>query len=252
MGASSGLGKRLAEKYILAGWKVGLAARNIEKLKAIALDFKNISPRYFENIEVARIDITQKDAPEKLEDLIGRLGGMNVYLHCSGILADEESLSEKSQNGVIATNAVGFARMVSAAYRYFRDNKESDGGRRQIAAVSSIAGIRGLSQLPAYSASKAFDTHYLEALRQRADAERLDLTVTDIKPGWTRTPLLSSGRRYMMEMDESRVVEKIFKAIENCRSSSVIGKRWKILTAIERVIPSLIWTRLHLPLWRDS
>lgn len=248
MGATSGLGRRLAEAYIVSDWRVGVAGRNVGKLEELC----RLAP---ERVEMAQIDITRDEAAGRLLQLVERLGGMDVYVHCSGILTDEEELSEESQMKVINTNAKGFAGMISAAYRYFsnRQHKESATGNRQryqIAAISSIAGIRGLAQLPAYSAAKAFDIHYLEALRQRADAEGLRLKITDIRPGWTRTPLLNAERKYMLEMDEEDVAKKIFKVINRGSNKSVIGKRWKVLTGLQRNLPTWLWTRLHLPLWK--
>lgn len=245
MGATSGLGRRLALRYIEAGWTAGLAGRNIGRLE----ELQSVAP---DRVEIERIDITCDDAVERLGILIEKIGGMNVYLHCSGILTDEDELTEDSQSRVIATNTMGFAVMTSAAYRYFRDNNGSIADRRQIAAITSIAGIRGLAELPGYSASKAFDIHYLEALRQRADARGLSLAVTDIRPGWTRTPLLSSGRRYLLEMDEKRVADLIYRAIERKSGNVVIGMRWKVLTTLQRMLPAGIWKKIHLPLWRDK
>ncbi|MDE6811135.1 MAG: SDR family NAD(P)-dependent oxidoreductase, partial [Muribaculaceae bacterium] len=237
MGATSGLGRRLAEDYINSGWEVGVAGRNKEMLERLRL----MAP---ERIKSAEIDITMEDAVSRLEKLIEILGGMNVYLHCSGILTDEDKLDEVSQMKVITTNAVGFARMISGAYRYYKRNGRGVGSGCQIAAITSIAGFRGLSELPGYSASKAFDIHYLEALRQRADAENLHLTITDIRPGWTRTPLLTSGKRYLLEMSEERVADSIFRAIEKKRRNVVIGLRWKVLTSFQRILPSSIWSKL--------
>lgn len=247
VGATSGLGRILAEAYISAGWRVGVAGRNVERL----LELSNIAP---DRVLMQQIDITRDDAAESLLNLVERLGGISLYIHCSGILMEEAQLSESSQLDVIETNVKGFARMVSAAYRYFRQRGAEANEHPQhfqIAAISSIAGTRGLSQLPSYSASKAFDIRYLEALRQRADAEGLSLTITDVRPGWTRTPLLSGNRSYLLEMDEMDVALRILKAIRRHRDNVVIGKRWKILTATQRLLPTCIWKRLHIPLWRD-
>lgn len=242
VGASSGLGRGLAERYIKAGNIVGVSARNVAALE----ELKALAP---ERVYVEKIDITSGDAPVRLEHLISQTGGIDIYLHCSGIFRDEDSLEEKSQVSVVQTNVTGFVRMISWVYNYFKKNSGEE-GNKQIAAISSIAGVRGLGELPAYSASKAFDSAYLEALRQKAHKERLHINITDIKPGWTRTPLLDKGRTYLLEMDSDRVTDEIFKAINKKRSVSVIGLRWKILTGVERIMPRWLWERLHLPLWK--
>ena len=136
--------------------------------------------------------------------------------------------------------------MCETAYHYFETSREP--GR--LVAISSIAGFRGLEMLPAYSASKAYDSVLLEALRQRSDGRNLPLRVVDIKPGWTRTPLLADDKHYMLEMDTETVADLIFKASLKAKRSVVIGLRWKLITSLERLVPSCIWQKIHIPIWK--
>ena len=239
MGATSGLGRALAERYIKAGWKVGAAGRNekaLAELTALAPD----------QVVTAKIDILSDDAPAELRQLISLCGGMDTYLHCSGVAMLNEELSLDTELKICETNAVGFTRMCETAYHYFETSREP--GR--LVAISSIAGFRGLEMLPAYSASKAYDSVLLEALRQRADGRNLPLRVVDIKPGWTRTPLLADDKHYMLEMDAETVADLIFKASLKAKRSVVIGLRWKIITSLERLVPSCIWQKIHIPIWK--
>lgn len=240
VGATSGLGRGVAEMFIEAGWIVGVAGRNVRALT----ELKESCPQ---RVYAAEIDIMSTEGPERLMALIEQIGGMDIYLHCSGILrAVDESLSIEDEVITAETNAVGFTRMVSAAYNYFASSRRP--GR--LVAISSIAGIRGLEALPAYSASKAYDSTLLEALRQRSRRDRLPLKIVDIKPGWTRTPLLDSDRHYLLEMDAERVVRSVFNATLHARRSKIIGLRWKILTGMERLLPAWIYERLHIDLWK--
>ena len=239
MGATSGLGRALAERYIKAGWKVGAAGRNekaLAELTALAPD----------QVVTAKIDILSDDAPAELRQLISLCGGMDTYLHCSGVAMLNEELSLDTELKICETNAVGFTRMCETAYHYFETSREP--GR--LVAISSIAGFRGLEMLPAYSASKAYDSVLLEALRQRADGRNLPLRVVDIKPGWTRTPLLADDKHYMLEMDAQTVADLIFKASLKAKRSVVIGLRWKLITSLERLVPACIWQKIHIPIWK--
>lgn len=238
MGATSGLGRALAERYIDAGWIVGVAGRNQPSLRELS----EIAP---ERVIPSQIDILSEDAPEKLLNLIEECGGMDIYLHCSGIALLDKEPSIDSEVQICETNAVGFTRMCIAAYRYFESTRRN--GR--LVAISSIAGIRGLESMPAYSASKAYDSVLLEALRQKSRSQGLPLRVVDIKPGWTRTPLLSKGKHYLFEMDADLVADKIYRASTKAKRSVVVGLRWKVITTLERMVPSCIWERIHIPLW---
>lgn len=239
MGATSGLGLGLAERFIMAGWTVGAAGRNEKALETLRAS----AP---EQVKTAVIDILSNDAPSKLYALIDECGGMDIYLHCSGIALLSDDLSIETEIKIAETNSVGFTRMVEAAFNRFESSR-SDG---RLVAISSIAGVRGLEALPAYSASKAYDTILLEALRQRADGLGLSLRVIDIKPGWTRTPLLDKNTRYLWEMDAEEVTDKIFRATLKARRSATIGLRWKFLTGIEKMVPAAIWHKIHIPIWK--
>lgn len=239
-GATSGLGRALAERFIMAGWTVGAAGRNAEALAEV----QRLAPS---RVMTMQIDVCRSDAPARLMDLANLIGGMDIYLHCPGILLDNDEMNVEKEVKMAETNAVAMCRMTSAAFRYFRDSHKA--GR--IVAISSVAGCRGLGDLPAYSASKAFCQAYLEALRQKADALHLPLRVVDIRPGWTRTPLLDSHRTYIMEMPADRVADLIFHAALHARRVATIGLRWKILTSLERMLPACLWEKIHLPLWKD-
>ncbi|MDE6033858.1 MAG: hypothetical protein K2G15_07815, partial [Muribaculaceae bacterium] len=86
--------------------------------------------------------------------------------------------------------------------------------------------------------------------RQRSRRDSLPLKIVDIKPGWTRTPLLNSGRKYLLEMESESVIRGIFKATLQARRSAIIGLRWKILTVIDRILPIVSDETMALDLWK--
>ena len=235
MGASSGIGLRVAEALASRGFKLGLAARKPETLK-------EIKDRYPDKVEYEAIDVTEKDAPERLNRLIERTGGMDIYFHVAGIGYDNPGLDPEREADIIDTNSTGFARMVSAAYRYFRDN----GVKGQIAAVTSVAGTNGIGEMSAYSASKRMAQTYLVALEQLAHKERCDVAFTDIRPGWIKTPLLHEGRKYPLEMTLDYAVPGMLRAIARKRRVAVIDWRWNLMVGLWRMVPNCIWTRMNV------
>ncbi len=236
MGASSGIGLALAELLASRGIKVGLAARHTESME-------RLRERFPKNVEYSSIDINKEDASEKLLELAGRLGGMDIYVHVSGIGYDNPGLRPEREVQMVSTNAAGFARMVGTAYGYFRDN----GRRGQIAAVTSVAGTNGIGKLAAYSASKAFDRIYLTALEQLAHTENVDIAFTDIRPGWIRTPLLKEDEKYPLEMTLDYVVPRVLKAIVRRERVAVIDWRWNLLVGLWRLVPDCLWVRMNIP-----
>ena len=234
MGASSGIGYELASRYLEAGWRVGMAARHTDSLS-------ELSRRHPGLATYAAIDVTAEDAPMRLRQLITDCGGMDIYLHVSGIGWQNMTLDAEKELSTAETNAVGFVRCVGEAYRYFAEN-----GRGHLAAVTSIAGTKGLGAAPAYSASKAFATTYLQALEQQARIRRLNIHFTDLRPGFVCTNLLGDGKHYPMLMDTKSVAKAIMRAIRHRRHVAVIDWRYRILTTLWRWIPNCVWRRMRI------
>lgn len=235
MGASSGIGLRVAEALASRGIKVGMAARRTETMS-------ELKEKYPDMIEYESIDITHADAPLLLDKLINKLGGMDIYFHVAGIGYENLNLDPQREVNIIATNLGGFARMICAAYRYFRDKHHP--GR--IVAVTSVAGTNGIGHLSAYSSSKKGAQAYMIALEQLANEEGVNISFTDIRPGWIRTPLLTDGLKYPMEMTLDYAVPLIIKAIVRRPRVAVIDCRWNILVGLWRMIPNCLWTKLKI------
>ena len=227
IGASSGLGREVALLLREQGWTVGVAARRLDRLADFEL--------------CAQIDVTASDAGLQLLELVERVGGMDLYFHASGIGRQNRELHEDIELQTVETNAVGFTRMVGTAYRYM-----SEHGGGHIAVISSIAGTKGLGPAPSYSATKALQNAYVEALEQLANARRLNIRFTDIRPGFVDTDLLNDGNHYPLLLKKERVARDIVSSITKCRHVRVIDWRWRTITWLWRRIPRCLWRRLKL------
>ena len=86
IGATSGIGYEITQLYRKQGWRIGIAGRRTELLAKI----RSEAP---DQIETAQIDVTCPDAPEKLAELIDRVGGMDVFLLSSGIGSQNRNLN---------------------------------------------------------------------------------------------------------------------------------------------------------------
>ena len=229
MGASSGIGLEVAKMLMQQGWAVGVAARRVELLQDLGA------------AAVERIDVTADDATEALQRLITKLGGMDLYFHSSGIGKQNRELAADIELATVQTNGIGFTRMIGEAYRYFAKQ-----GSGHIAAITSIAGTKGLGPAPAYSATKAMQNVYLQALEQQAQSRRLDIRFTDIRPGFVDTALLSGDFHYPMMLRPEKVASEIVYAINHRQHIRVIDWKYRILTAFWRRIPRWIWRRVTL------
>lgn len=234
MGATSGIGKETALQLLQKGWILGLAGRREEKLK----ELQQLAP---ERIHIQAIDICKEDAVEHLHELIDRMGGMDLYLHCSGIGHQNYSLVPSIELQTLETNGTGFVRMVTAAFRYFARQKKG-----HIAVISSIAGTKGLGAAPAYSATKRFQNLYIDSLEQLACMQHLPIRFTDIRPGFVATGLLNDGKHYPMLMHTEKVARHIVRALEKKKRIVIIDWRYRIMVALWHLIPPAVWKRLPI------
>lgn len=234
IGASSGIGREVARLLLADGWTLGVAARREELLQ----ELKASAP---ERVEVMAIDVTTPDAGERLLALVQQIGGMDLYFHASGIGKQNRTLETDIELRTMDTNAVGFTRMIDTAYRYFAEK-----GEGHVAAITSIAGTKGLGPAPAYSATKALQATYLQALEQQAHSRGLKIRFTDIRPGFVDTALLNDSFPYPMLMRPEAVARDIVRSIYRRRHVRVIDYRYRLLTFLWRLIPRSLWRRLSL------
>ena len=228
------MGKEVAKLLLAEGYTLGVAARRVDRL----MDLKQLVP---DRVEVEAIDVTADDAPQRLRSLIDRLGGMDLFFYSSGIGKQNRLLEPEIELNTVNTNGMGFTRMIGEAYRYFAER-----GVGHIAAITSIAGTKGLGPAPSYSATKAMQNVYLQALEQQANARGLKIRFTDIRPGFVNTDLLAGDFRYPMMLKPENTARQIVKALKNKRHVKVIDWRYSVLTALWRRLPRPLWRHLKL------
>lgn len=233
MGATSGIGLEVARLFHQQGHIIAIAGRRMDNLQRISTELANCP--------YAQIDVTDTQAPTRLQELIEDLGGMDIYLHVSGIGKQNRQLDTDVELATVETNALGFTRLVNHAWHYFRTQ-----GSGHIAAVSSIAGTKGLGAAPSYSATKRYCNTYLEALAQLASMQGLNIHFTDIRPGFVNTELLSDSFHYPMMMQPVPVAHQIVKGILSRKRTVTIDWRFRLLVFFWRLIPSCLWVRLKI------
>ncbi len=239
IGASSGIGRRLAIDFARVGCRVGIAARNEEKLD-------EIKQMYPDRIAKMRIDVTAPDAVKRFYDLIELIDGMDILVYASGVGFQDPDLNDERTKEMLETNVVGFARITAAAYKYYRETANVQPG--QIAAITSVAGTKGIGVAAAYSASKTFQQRFICALEQLAYQQQVNVRFTDIRPGFVRTGLLSDDKDYPMCMSVDKVAPLIEEAILRRRRYATVDSRWRIVNAVWSLVPQCLWRHVGLTL----
>lgn len=232
VGATSGLGRMLAERYIRDGHVVGIVGRRGDKLAEVAKGHPEVHCLKADVTDVGRI-------ATHLAALAGEMGGLDLLVLCSGVGRMNPDLDYVLELPTVDTNVRGWTAVADWAFSYFMQQ-----GHGHLAAISSVAGIRGLAPAPAYSASKAYQIHYLEALRQRARISRKRVCVTDVRPGFVRTPLLSHPEKLFWVDEPEKAVRAIYRVISARKKKAVITRRWAFLAPWMRIAPEWLVAKI--------
>jgi short-subunit dehydrogenase len=208
IGATSGIGKALATLYAKNGYMVGITGRRKELLISLQQKFSK-------NIVIENFDVTGKENIPHLQSLIQKLDGLDILIYNSGYGDVSKELDWDIEKRTTDVNVNGFIEIVCYAFNYLVNQ-----GHGQIAGISSIASVRGNSQAPAYSASKAFESIYLEGLYYKSQKLKKDVAVTDIQPGFVDTGMAKGGKFWIAPVEKAAL--QIFNAIKKKRKRAYI------------------------------
>jgi len=231
VGASSGMGKELAILYAKNNCLVGITGRRNHLLEALHEQFpKNIFAQCFDN--------TKDDIEKNLSALVSKLGGLDLMIISSGVGYLNPSLDPVIEKDTLDLNVMAWTLVADFSFNFF--SKQKNG---HLAAITSIAAIRGEGRAPAYHASKAYQATYLEGLRKRSFMQKLNIRVTDIQPGFVKTAMPQNYKR-LGEASAEKAAGQIFSAIESKKKKVYITKRWWLVAQVMKVLPDWIYHRL--------
>ncbi len=232
VGATSGIGRQLALLLADAGYMVGATGRRLQLLEELKVEKPG-------NIITSCFDITHiNEVNDRLDQLTEKLGGLDLLILSSGTGDINKALHFRIEKHTIDVNVSGFTAVSDWAFNYFRHQQSG-----QLAAITSIAGIRGSKMAPAYNASKAYQVNYLEGLRQKAKNLKMPIHITDVRPGFVKTDM-AKGEGVFWVAPVEKAARQIFRAIMNKRDVVYITKRWRLIAALFRLIPGSIYKRM--------
>jgi short-subunit dehydrogenase len=232
VGASSGIGRGLAELLMENNYKVGITGRK-EKLLD---ELKQINPNSF---LIKVFDATDTiSSIKKMEELISELGGLDLLIISSGTGDLNETLDFEIERKAIDLNVTGFTNIINWTFNYLEKQ-----GYGHIAAITSVAGLRGSRVAPSYNATKSYQINYLEGLRQKAKKLKKPIFVTDIRPGLVDTDM-AKGEGLFWVMPVKKVAKQILRGIKNKSKVIYVTKRWGIIGRLLKILPRTIYDRM--------
>jgi short-subunit dehydrogenase len=232
IGASSGIGYELSKILCRDQYTVGVMARRVHLLNKLRDEMGA-------NLIVEPIDVTHAEAAgERLANLIRTMDGVDLVVISSGTGYLNKDLDWPLENEAIMTNVTGFAAVANVAMKHFIGQ-----GSGHLVGISSVAALRGGRESPAYNASKAFQSNYLEGLRQKVRRMGLLITITDIKPGFVDTAM-AKGDGIFWAASPGKAAAQIYRAIQRKKPHVYVTRRWRFVAWVIKAMPGSMYERL--------
>ena len=229
IGATSGIGKALFEKYVNCANRIGIIGRRKHLLD-------ELHQKYPPKTIIAKADITNLEEIEQaINTLYDVMGKIDLAIVCAGIGDINTTLDYAVERPTIDTNVVGWTFVIDIFYHILEQQ-----GHGQLVAITSAGGLRGEPIAPAYSATKAYQINYMEALRKKAFRNGKHIKVTDIRPGLVDTAM-AKGEGLFWVMPVEKVANQIIAAIRKQKSVAYVTKRWHVLAVINKFLPECLY-----------
>jgi short-subunit dehydrogenase len=232
-GASSGIGKALAIRFVNEGWEVAASARRENLLKELNEKYPNIHPY--------PLDVTDTDKCKSVfRDILKKFENIEICVFGTGI---HDPKSEKKFNlekirKIMEVNFFGTMNSINSIYDYYKEKKSG-----QISIISSVAGYRGLPAAGAYCASKSALTSFAESLH--FEMKRKNIRVSLISPGFIKTPMTDQNDFPMPMMKSPEfAAEQIYVGLTKKNGFEIhFPKMFTYMMKFLRILPSSIYFR---------
>lgn len=236
-GASSGIGRCLAQQLAQQGARLALVARTEEKLNELAKQLNT-------DVLVVPGDVTkEEDRRRMLDRTVDHFGGLDVLINNAGIAswAHFADCNEEILRQIMEVNFFAPAELIRSAISIL-----VNGQQPAVVNVASMCGRRAMPAWPEYSASKYALCGLTEALR--GELARFDIDILLVNPGLTRSDfsqhlLRNDGKMkidFTRGMPPEQVAAGIVKALVNNKAETVLGSdaRWMLL--VNKFFPRLL------------
>jgi len=239
-GASSGIGRALCLRLAREGVEVCLAARRRDLLDTLASEISGAGG-------TARVYVLDVTAPENAQATIRQadddVGGLDLIVANAGV--GRERWSGKLQwaedcESIVAVNVTGAVVTLTAVLPRMVERR-----RGHLVGISSLGGLRALPRNATYCASKAFLSTFLEGIRM--DLRGTGVSITDVRPGFVRTPMTARNEHPMpLMVDAPDAADAIFAGIRD--RATEVAFPWPLATLARsaRFLPNAVYERAVL------
>lgn len=215
----------MALQLAAEGWRVGLAARRLPQLQALAA-------RLGHGAVAAAVDLADPDAArDALHALAAQLGEVELWVLNAGTGELNPGFDWAPERNTLQVNVMGFAAMADVAMHHCLAR-----GRGRIVGISSIARFQRRPVAIAYSASKAYVSTCLDGLRTLARSRGVPITITEACPGFVDTPMMKTANPFWVASAD-KAARQIVAATLRGRAIVYVSRRWALIAALLSLVP---------------
>ena len=237
LGASSDIGRAIAERYARDGWSVTLAGRSAGEVEREAADLR-VKTRA--EVGVRTFDVTQIDHFAAFADGLGVLPDMVVSV--IGAMGDQTVSQADSLVAarILRTNFEGPALILELFA-----NRMAVRGTGVVVGVSSVAGDRGRSSNYVYGSAKAGLTAYLSGLRQRLS--NTGVRVVTVKPGFVHTAMTAGMKLSpVLTARPEEVAVALAAGVKSGTDVIYVRWMWRFVMLIICAIPERVFKKMTI------
>lgn len=235
IGATSGIAEATARLYAAEGASLLLAARNAERLEAIATDLR---VRGGTLVETHALDLSAADAAARLADYAARLGGLDHIVIAYGIMTDQ---AEAERDADKAAQMITVNYTSTAAWSLAAANLLEAQGHGSLVVLGSVAGDRGRRKNYIYGSTKAGIGVLVQGIAHRFAGKPIRAVL--IKPGPTATAMTAGTTGKLATPGE--VAQVVRRAADRGGPIQYAPAKWRLIMRIVREIPSVVFDRLN-------
>jgi short-subunit dehydrogenase len=243
LGSLSGIAREIAKLMASRGIPIVLVARSSDELKIQASDLK---VRYGGAVETVEADAQELEKIHLLpQECSAKLNGRPIgsVILCWGIMPEQKA-SELDPKTLKLTFDVNLTASALVLQSFANMLKLQGGGT--IVGISSVAGDRGRGSNYLYGATKAGLTALLDGMRHRYHG--VGLRIITVKPGIVSTPMTKGiiNPNSPLCASPHNVAADIVNAIETGASQVYTPRYWRIIMAVIRNIPEILFLKSKL------
>jgi short-subunit dehydrogenase len=242
LGALSAIAEATARLWASKGAHLMLAARDAERLKAVAADLQLRGAV----IETIPVDLASVDAERTFAEMTGRLGGIDTVLLAYGVLGDQDRAERKLADAqdILRTDFTSAANWCLVAA-----NELERQGHGSLVVIGSVAGDRGRASNYVYGAAKGGLSILVQGIAHRLASKGARAVV--VKPGLVDTPMTAHIGEKERLWAKPEAIARIIVAVADPERRAPLPVvyapwYWRWIMYVVRFIPSSVFHRTRL------